>query len=58
MIAEKRWIELGWKHPLWDLVTYYLSLRGTKQPAAFCETLSQEKKVLVAGQDFRRQQDE
>ena len=50
MIADKRWSKLGWKHPLWDIVRYYLSLRGTKLPTAFRETLSQEKKVLVAGQ--------
>jgi hypothetical protein len=24
------WLKLGWRHPLWDLVRFYLSLRGTK----------------------------
>ena len=50
MIADKRWIDLGWKHPLWDVVRYYLSLRGKKLPAAFRDTLLKDKKVLVAGE--------
>ena len=50
MIADKRWTDLGWKHPLWDVVRYYLSLRGTKLPAAFRETLSKDKRILVAGE--------
>ena len=25
-----KWVALGWRHPLWDLVRFYLSLRGNK----------------------------
>ena len=25
-----KWQSLGWRHPVWDLVRYYLSLRGNK----------------------------
>ena len=24
------WLRLGWRHPLWELIRFYLSLRGTK----------------------------
>lgn len=25
-----KWVALGWRHPVWDLVRYFLSLRGNK----------------------------
>jgi len=50
MKAEKQWSDLGWKHPLWDLVRYYLSLRGANKQKAFRSTLTHEKKVLVFGE--------
>lgn len=50
MRAEKKWSDLGWTHPLWDLVRYYLSLRGTKLPNEFKQRLTNDSTVLVNGE--------
>lgn len=47
MKAEPPWSELGWKHPLWDLVRYYLSIRGTTKQATFRQTLLDKSRVVV-----------
>jgi hypothetical protein len=32
VIVDKRWRKLGWRHPLWDYVRFFTSLRkGTRQ---------------------------
>jgi transcriptional regulator with XRE-family HTH domain len=49
MRAVQKWNKLGWKHPLWDLIRYYLSLRGSRQQSEFRRALRDDKHVLVNG---------
>ena len=51
MKADKKWSDLGWKHPLWDLFRYFLTLRGTKAPSAFRQSLECNG-VAVVGCDI------
>lgn len=48
MKADGKWTALGWKHPLWDIVRFYLSLRGSKIQARFRDKLRNESTVAVS----------
>lgn len=45
-----QWAVLGWRHPVWDLVRYYLSLRGNKAHE-WLEILSKTKEMKVGEAD-------
>lgn len=47
MKANAKWASLGWKHPLWDIVRFYLSLKGSTVQTKFRETLKKSKQVRV-----------
>jgi hypothetical protein len=42
-----KWLSLGWRHPLWDLVRYYLSLRGKEMLEDWCDKLKKTKEMKV-----------
>jgi hypothetical protein len=46
MTPEVKWRELGWRHPVWDLVRYSLSLRGNKL-AAWLEDLKNTNQMTI-----------
>jgi len=48
MMVRDEWRRLGWRHVVWDLVRYYLSLRGRRQ-AAWLEELQQDNALDVDG---------
>lgn len=52
MKADEKWTSLGWKHALWDIVRFYLSLRGANVKAKFRETLQNSKQINVTSDDF------
>lgn len=31
MYADEKWKKLGWRHPLWNLIRFYLSIKGSKK---------------------------
>ena len=45
-----KWLSLGWRHPVWDLVRYYLSLRGTKA-SVWLDELLKAKEMKVGEAD-------
>ena len=47
MTPEVRWAALGWRHPIWDLVRYYLSLKGTHAQASWLEDLKNTNEMTV-----------
>lgn len=47
-----KWAELSWRHPLWDLVRYYRSLRGDKQKEAFITELLESKLISLEEKTF------
>jgi len=47
MIADPKWRKLGWRHPLWDLVRFYLSLRHKSEQARWLERLEKESSLSV-----------
>jgi len=48
MTPNKQWKKLGWRHPVWDLVRYYLSLgKRRKEQAAWLEELQRANKMKV-----------
>ena len=47
MIADAKWRSLGWQHPLWDLVRFYLSLRHKSSRAKWLERLERTKVLSV-----------
>lgn len=55
-----RWRELGWEHPIWELVRYYLSITAKEERDAFLATLKAEsaakvgKTKLELGRDVAR----
>lgn len=47
MTPEAKWAGLGWRHPVWDLVRYHLSLRGPRRLAAWLEDLKNTNQMAV-----------
>ena len=48
MTPKEKWKSLGWRHPLWDLVRFYLSLaRRKKDQAAWLEELEKSSTMKV-----------
>jgi hypothetical protein len=47
MIADPKWKELGWRHPLWDLVRFYLSLRHQGEKATWLSRLEESSTLSV-----------
>src|SRR4051795_827736 len=47
MTPEVKWTELGWRHPVWDLVRYYLSLKSPHQATVWLEDLQNTKEMRV-----------
>ena len=45
-----KWLALGWRHPLWDLVRFYLSLRG-KKGEEWTKLLRQTKQMKLGDGD-------
>ena len=49
MIADQRWRSLGWRHILWDLVRYYLSLRSPARRIEWTQELLNSSSLDVDG---------
>jgi len=49
MKATKKWADLGWRHPMWDLLRYYSSIKGPKQQPAWLNNLITTNSLLVNG---------
>ncbi len=48
MNADQRWRDLGWRHPLWDILRFFLSLRhGSAERADWLERLKQTNTLSV-----------
>ncbi len=47
-----KWAELSWRHPLWDLVRYYRSLRSDKQKEKFITELVDSKSISLEEKKF------
>ena len=47
MQANSKWVKLGWRHPLWNLVRFYLSLRGSRVQEKFIEKLSKTSQIDI-----------
>ena len=48
MIAETHWSDLGWRHPMWDLLRFYLSLRhGAAERASWLQSLKDNNTLSV-----------
>jgi hypothetical protein len=48
---KSKWKSLGWRHPHWELVRYFCSLRASKQKQ-FVSDLKTKSKVLLAEYEF------
>jgi len=58
MEANNKWIELGWRHPLWNILRFYLSIRGKNQQAAWEGELRDNKTIMIGdGQELPVLQD-
>jgi hypothetical protein len=49
MKAEKIWADLGWRHPLWDLLRFYSSLRGDGAKLLWLKKLISTSKLEIEG---------
>ena len=47
MKAVARWKSLGWRHPVWDLLRFYLSLRGVNKSNEWLTDLRKDKVLSV-----------
>jgi hypothetical protein len=47
MNADEKWRSLGWRHPLWDLVRFYLSLRHKGLRTEWLDRLQSTKTLSV-----------
>jgi len=51
MIPDNEWKALGWRHPIWDLLRYYCSLRSSRQKADWVRDLRADSSMSVGGSD-------
>ena len=49
MIAGPKWGKLGWRHPVWDMLRFYLSLPHENERAAWLTRLKKERLLSVEG---------
>lgn len=47
MQNNNHWHNLGWQHPMWDVLRYYRSLRGEKNKTIFLTELSDQKSLSL-----------
>jgi hypothetical protein len=47
MHAEQKWKRLGWRHPLWDLLRFYLSVKHQVPRARWLERLDEANTLSV-----------
>jgi len=47
MEAENRWTELGWRHPLWNLLRFYLSITGKNRQKSWKDRLLAQQEVQI-----------
>lgn len=53
MQANSKWLELGWRHPLWNIIRFYLSIRGKKQQETWQKALKNKKAIQIGdGQEL------
>ena len=43
----QKWQKLGWRHPLWDVIRYYRSLRGGNNQKIFLNQLTKSNSLAV-----------
>jgi len=54
MKINRRWRNLGWRHPLWDILRFYLSLPHGRPRANWLEKLQQSNSLSVEqGEEFQ-----
>ncbi len=47
MKADKKWVELGWRHSLWNMVRLYAALRGKNKTQKWESELRKERSVSL-----------
>lgn len=52
MELDGKWRRLGSKHLLWDVLRYYLSIRGAKRQHAWIENLISRNKIATESAEF------
>lgn len=49
MNAERKWTGLGWRHPLWNLLRFYLSISGKNRQKSWKKNLLAHQEVQING---------
>ena len=47
MYKSDFWAEISWRHPVWDALRFYRSLRGDKAKVAFLDELREQKSLSI-----------
>lgn len=47
MKSNKKWKDLGWRHPLWNYIRFYVSLRGARIISKWEVELRNERRMLI-----------
>ncbi|ABK43791.1 hypothetical protein Mmc1_1280 [Magnetococcus marinus MC-1] len=53
MTNNEKWQQLGWRHPFWDVLRYYRSIRGRTNSDAFYERIVSCNDILHDNKNFQ-----
>lgn len=51
-MTKNKWQKLGWEHPVWELVRFYLSLRKKQEKEDFIRILQQKNAAAIGNQQI------
>ena len=51
MKADTKWTELGWRHPIWNVIRFYLSITGSKNQKAWIDHLKEQKEIQITDRE-------
>jgi len=47
MEANTKWTDLGWRHPIWNVIRFYLSVTGKNKQKAWLDHLEIQKEIQI-----------